>query len=227
MNDRPPDAETQTQTFTLFDTIENIKGALAAGDHARAHALWLFLLNAAGERYFESLAQQPNPNHSEAAQSAMNALIAVFNLIPDEPTYRPARDLVNALVALLVEAPTGKREHPLFSGRGWEGTYDKGSLRQQHVIGLSLASVWLLEQHHHNRPVRFVADCLKGAGYEAKRGTVSSWKSRLSSGTIAQTVMENEKNWAIAEGLLDEPRDPARAERIVSERLKSAVATCL
>lgn len=196
---------------------------MAEGDVKGAHAEWLWYMNEAGKCYRDKVSDGHN---SHAADVVQSVLCTIGNLIPNVSENRPAHAMIDALVELVVEAPTGKREHPLFNHSGWPGTTDKGSLRQQKIVGQSLACLALLEHFKHPRRASAIADALNKADYPTTAATVRDWKRRkLKVWPIAYG--------AYADGMNNLPRviseygitDAVSAESFVRTALKLAVAT--
>lgn len=202
---------------------DSMKQDLSQGDVRAAHSSWLWYMNEAGKCYRDKVAD----NHkSEAASVIQTALCTIGDLIPDSEENKPARLIVDALIALVVEAPTGKKTHPLFNHEGWAGTTDKGSLRQQVIVGQSLACLALLEHFQHRRGASVIADALDKAGYQVAAATVRDWKRRKLKGWPLA--------WeAYADGMNNLPRviaenaisDAKSAEAFVERALKLAVVT--
>lgn len=211
-------------TIPLGEAIDHVRAAVAAGDAPQALEDWLFLMNAAGEAFLHCLALT-KPDRKGAAQEVINALLAVSALLPPDDDFRPARALVDALVSFVVIAPTGKREHTLFRHNGWSGTWGKGGMRQQHLIGDGLAYVWLLERLGHQKPVQFVAKALTGAGYHITRSTVSSWQWRIADWDIAKAARDQRIEEIKVEGLLDQRTPITGVEQLIRASLAEAVAS--
>lgn len=216
----------QVTQMTLGAAVGNIRHSLASDDIFGAHTSWLWLMNASGEDFALRLAG-PNPDHTGAWRASISALVACSALIPDHPDNKAAKAMVDALVALVVEAPTGKREHPLFRGTGWVGTYGKGSLKLQHIIGHSLACVWLLKQLGHRSPDKFVAKVLNDAGHEVTRITLSGWKKRIDGWEVATAVRDDFIARIHADGFLSRDGVHSQSEAIIKAALSQAVATYL
>lgn len=218
----PEDA--QSIEIPLGEAVETIRAAIKEGNAAAGLEGWLFLMNASSEDYFRKLSRQPQDN-TGAANAMMQALIAVWSLIPPNDDFQPTRKLLDALIAFVVEAPTGKRTHPLFKGKGWRGTFSEGSLPKQHIIGDAMAYVWLLEQRKERKTVSFVSQALCDAGFDTTGSTVSSWKRRICGWDIAQTARDNRIHELVEAGLDAPAKARSEIESIIRGSLKRAVAS--
>lgn len=200
---------------------EEVRAVLRAGNATGAHKEWAWFFNELSKDYV-------NRTGNEAAYAATEAIVSIASLLPQDEEYAPSRALIDALLKLLTELPTGKRTHKLFHWDGIAGTWDKGSPGQQVLIGQSLACLALLEHFKHPRGASVIADALRAAGYSVAAATVRDWKKRKLPGWPLA--------WeAYADGMNNLPRviaenaisDAKSAQAFVEKALKAAVVTHL
>lgn len=200
---------------------EEVRTTLQSGNATGALKEWAWFFNELSKDY-------ANRTGNESAFSAMEAIISIASLLPQDGEYAPARALIDDLLKLVTELPTGKRTHKLFDWNGIVGTWDKGSPGQQVIVGQSLACLALLEHFTHRRGASVIADALGNAGYSVAAATVRDWKKRKLRGWPLA--------WeAYADGMNNLPRviaendisDAKSAEAFVKRALKIAVATHL
>lgn len=207
--------------------VDQMRADFTHGDLGAVHAQWLWFMNEAGKCYRDKTEApgQPSYDPKEAAMTAMCALLATEELIPDEPANLPAKQLLDAVRLLIIEAPTKRKRHPLFDWERIAGTTDKGSVRQQAIVGTSLAYLALLEHFKHPRPSPVISETLRSAGVDYSAATVRGWKTQLKKWPVAFEAYKLGMNSLpdhIARVLLESAGD---AEKFVRRALKSAVVT--
>ena len=150
---------------------EEVRALILANDVAGAHQLWAWFFNELSKDY-------ANLSGNDAAYAASEAIVAIVSMLPKSEEYAPSRAFVDSLMSLITELPTGKRTHKLFHWDGIAGTWDKGSVRQQIIVGQSLACLALLEHFNHSGGATVIASALGKAGFTVTAATVRDWKTR-------------------------------------------------
>lgn len=200
---------------------EEVRATLQSGNATGAHKEWAWFFNELSKDYAKRTG-------NEAAFAASEAIMSIASLLPQDDEHSPSRALIDDLLKLLTELPTGKRTHKLFHWDGIAGTWDKGSPGQQVIVGQSLACLALLEHFKHRRGASVIADALGKAGYSVAAATVRDWKKRKLPGWPLA--------WeAYADGMNNLPRliaenaisDAKSAQAFVEKALRIAVATHL